>query len=65
MFLEFTNVISYLILLNLTWNFALSLINIYYNKKDLIIQNHLSDDCVKNICDITKNLDTRTQRLLI
>ncbi len=63
-FIEFTNILCYLILLNLTWNFVLSLINIYY-KKDLTIQNHLTDDCVKDICDITKNLDSRTQRLLI
>lgn len=63
-FIEITNILCYLVLLNLTWNFVLSLINIYY-KKDLTIQNHLTDDCVKDICDITKNLDSRTQRLLI
>ncbi len=63
-FIEFTKIISYLMLLNLTWNFALSMINIYY-QKDQLIKNKLPDDCIKDIYDITKNLDPRTQRLLI
>lgn len=63
-FIQFTKIISYLILLNLTWNLALSLINIYY-QKDQLLKNKLPDDCIKDIYELTKNLDPRTQRLLI
>ncbi len=64
-FIQLLNVANYLILLNLTWNLALSLISIY-NYKEKKIKKKLDDEAIQDIISHTKEyMDERAQRLLI
>ena len=64
-FHQLISVSSYLTLLNLTWNLALSLISIY-NYKEKHMKNKLDEEAIKDIVSHTKDyMDERAQRLLI